>query len=461
VGKSAQAMQDAAVAARVNQEMQRIGGTGWQNNPGMLADAETRAQQIREDINAANAEADAQSLGNTQLQVDAQAKLNAAIMQGANARREAAVEAEIAQTRADFANRKDTDTEALERQISLIREKSKLEHDQEALSLSASLNPAARYKEEEQALRDAVEAAARYNKAIDFTAILAADDEAWKQFEDAQRHAILETGGMLDGLRAALDQIAADTESNAKLMYDALNNVVQQLNDAIAKTAMLNSHQPHAVRNIFAGAFRNVGENLMKSTLGKAEGTALQKLGLGTPGKADGSQGKPFWVKMASQAKNPDELKQLGVSGGSKDNSDLTDGNFLHGGLLGSIAKKGGSWLGNLLKSIGKGSSDDGSVNYVDGYADGGDFPGGVPMVVGERGPELMMPSASGTIVPNSQLKNLGGGHVFNIDASNSHDPAATVAAIHQYMTQAAPKMIEKSVSAVQDVQRRVPRTKL
>jgi hypothetical protein len=475
VGKSAQAMQDAAVAAKVNQEMQRLGGNGWRNNPQMVADAEKRAQQIREEMNAANAEADAQSLANMQLQIDAQSRLNAAIMEGADARRQAAVEAEIAQARAEFANRKDTDTAALERQIQLIREKAQLEHDQEALQRAAALNPAQQYREQEQALRDAVAAASRYGQAIDFTAVLAADYDAWKQFADAQREDILKTGSAMDGLRAALNQIADDTASNAKLMYDAISNVVQQLNDAIVKTAMLNNHQPHAVRNIFAGAFRSMGETIMKGTLQKAEGVALQKLGLGTPGKPDGSsEGKAFWVKLAKQNGNPAnqtaDVTSPDVSGSFDQNgnfiSDLTSATVMNGGILGTIAKRGLGWLSGLLGmfggiGLGAGGGITNMLGAFAGFADGGDFPGGVPMVVGERGPELMIPQASGTVVPNSGLKNLGGGHTFYIDASHSNDPAATVAAVHSYLQQNAPKIVEKSVQAVHDVQRRVPRTKL
>ena len=37
-------------------------------------------------------------------------------------------------------------------------------------------------------------------------------------------------------------------------------------------------------------------------------------------------------------------------------------------------------------------------------FADGGNPPVGVPSIVGERGPELFIPSTSGTIIPNNQL---------------------------------------------------------
>lgn len=42
-------------------------------------------------------------------------------------------------------------------------------------------------------------------------------------------------------------------------------------------------------------------------------------------------------------------------------------------------------------------------------FADGGHFAGGKPIVVGERGPELIMPRTSGTVIPNHALMGSGG----------------------------------------------------
>jgi lambda family phage tail tape measure protein len=50
-------------------------------------------------------------------------------------------------------------------------------------------------------------------------------------------------------------------------------------------------------------------------------------------------------------------------------------------------------------------------------YADGGNPPVGVPSLVGERGPELFVPSRAGTIIPNHQLSAaLGGGNGTTIN---------------------------------------------
>lgn len=42
------------------------------------------------------------------------------------------------------------------------------------------------------------------------------------------------------------------------------------------------------------------------------------------------------------------------------------------------------------------------------GFADGGTFTGNKPMIVGERGPELMVPRSGGMVIPNDKLGGMG-----------------------------------------------------
>lgn len=76
--------------------------------------------------------------------------------------------------------------------------------------------------------------------------------------------------------------------------------------------------------------------------------------------------------------------------------------NLLTGGTSG-----GGGALGSLLSMFSSsGSSSSGwSTSVIPAFADGGDFPGG-PMIVGERGPELIWPKFPGTVIPNNALPN-------------------------------------------------------
>jgi phage-related minor tail protein len=73
-------------------------------------------------------------------------------------------------------------------------------------------------------------------------------------------------------------------------------------------------------------------------------------------------------------------------------------------GLFGVSGKGGGG--GNIFSTVGK----------LLGFASGGLTPGGRPIVVGERGPEVFIPASNGTVVPNSAL---GGGQsvIYNINA--------------------------------------------
>jgi len=56
------------------------------------------------------------------------------------------------------------------------------------------------------------------------------------------------------------------------------------------------------------------------------------------------------------------------------------------------------------------------------GFANGGRPPVGRASIVGERGPELFVPSVAGTIVPNNQLGSGGSVNnvVVNVDASGT-----------------------------------------
>jgi hypothetical protein len=64
------------------------------------------------------------------------------------------------------------------------------------------------------------------------------------------------------------------------------------------------------------------------------------------------------------------------------------------------------------------------------GKAAGGPVSGGTTYLVGERGPELFMPSSSGSIVPNNRLGGGGGGAVYNITVNGAIDPEGTARTI-------------------------------
>ena len=84
------------------------------------------------------------------------------------------------------------------------------------------------------------------------------------------------------------------------------------------------------------------------------------------------------------------------------------------GGSLGGAA---GNWLGGSGSMGGSGAvmpntnqqgwnpNVAGGYNYGGGYADGGNIPAGRPALVGERGPEIIVPGANGLVIPNEILE--------------------------------------------------------
>ena len=72
--------------------------------------------------------------------------------------------------------------------------------------------------------------------------------------------------------------------------------------------------------------------------------------------------------------------------------------------------------INTLLKSTGFGI-----FSNLPGFANGGRPPVGRPSIVGERGPELFVPTTAGTIIPNSQMAGTTNNIVVNVDASGSN----------------------------------------
>lgn len=101
------------------------------------------------------------------------------------------------------------------------------------------------------------------------------------------------------------------------------------------------------------------------------------------------------------------------------------------------------------LISPGTGSKDVGGtlgadfdkVFGVKPYATGGYPQAGKATLVGERGPELFIPSSSGKIVANHNLGGAGG-LTINVDARGASDPAAVRAQVQQGILEAAPHIV-------------------
>jgi hypothetical protein len=146
--------------------------------------------------------------------------------------------------------------------------------------------------------------------------------------------------------------------------------------------------------------------------------------------------------KMADKVKQDNEdikdsAKDLGDSWSESINGIKVDFNDLKGSALSAIQEIGESMLKNFLKgqfaSSGGGTSfglgDIGSAlgglgDFFGGFfAEGGNFMGGKPIVVGEEGPEIITPRAGGNVIPNHALG--GGSNTINFNFPPGTDVAS------------------------------------
>jgi hypothetical protein len=84
-------------------------------------------------------------------------------------------------------------------------------------------------------------------------------------------------------------------------------------------------------------------------------------------------------------------------------------------------------------------------------FADGGRPPVGVPSIVGEKGPEIFVPDAAGSIVPNHKIG--GGGPVFNVDMRGAS--ADAVVRLERLVRNLNGSIESRAIMAVSDARQR------
>lgn len=77
--------------------------------------------------------------------------------------------------------------------------------------------------------------------------------------------------------------------------------------------------------------------------------------------------------------------------------------------------------------------------------ASGGPVSSNQPYIVGEKGPEIMIPGRSGTVVSNDNIGNMGGGVTVNVDARGATDPAQVKQIAEKAILEAAPIIVAAS----------------
>jgi hypothetical protein len=206
-------------------------------------------------------------------------------------------------------------------------------------------------------------------------------------------------------------------------MAGLFEQTLSTVNNAILQTMTEKYH-----RGDWKAAGKSIAANVAGAGLSFAEGSIGKALGFG--GKM-GTRDNPMWVRDAGTA--------VGAAGGSVLKS-VVDTTLM-----------AGSGTGNAIaKAFGLAAS-------IPFLAAGGSLPAGMPAIVGERGPELFIPSGSGRVIPNDQLRNGGTQHVWNIDARGSTNPGAVRLAVQRGIMEAAPRIAAGSIAAARDMDSRKP----
>ena len=198
-----------------------------------------------------------------------------------------------------------------------------------------------------------------------------------KEQDEGIRKQLLEAENelfMIDLQTIQNNQLKEQNQIYNEIGQSIQNDLVANLREAINGTQTLGQS--------FDNVLNNLKNKLLDAALNNALSSIGDKLG-GIFGQALGGGG--------------DGKKKLGGSLGT-----------IAGSFLGPVGTIAGGFLGNLLP-----------------FANGGNPPVGKASIVGERGPELFVPSKSGTIIPNHEL---GGESVTNVVTVNVDASGSSVA---------------------------------
>jgi hypothetical protein len=202
------------------------------------------------------------------------------------------------------------------------------------------------------------------------------------------------------------DEQVAELVEKLKLLEE-LKKPVESFAEAIKDVGK-------TIKSEFSSAFESV-MNGTKS-VGEAFRDMILKITMSLADRAMNSAFDDLFSKMA---------KTSGTSGGFAD-----------------LFSKGVSYLGGLFGG--------GTTSEVPGLADGGYASATKPHLIGERGPELFIPSASGRVVSNSDLGGMGGqvNQTFNITTGVQQTVRAEIQSL-------MPQIAAASTKAVLDARRR------
>lgn len=434
----AQGAQAVAVATLAS-KLRKIELDGERTATGELSDA-TRKQMLAEIalFTAHQGNVNAAEIANLTQRTAEVKRLTAAVIEGAEAERKAALENKYEDMKRSGAS---PDV------ITAARGNDEAEHQQKIQA--EALKTGLAYKNQLEAIRPQIAylqslAVTEQNRLMIATAL--------KDLQNAQLRALLDQfvalrnlrdenlklqadmslqkGGANDGVRAFFLEMQRQAQTTASIIEETLNSALDKVSGNLAKLLT-------GQKTAWGKMFQSLGEETLKNTVKSGLQTTLGKLGgaFGVGGKPDGSTSSlALWVRLAT----------AGGSAVQDDAATAPSGpgkpGFGNGGILGTgqvptfgpnqkSAPPGGSaWkdiLGSLLGIKFKGSGggagsgtggtpdvsssisfgDDGAE--PDGFASGGPVKKGVPIIVGEKGHELFVPPSNGRIIDHETTKRM------------------------------------------------------
>lgn len=259
----------------------------------------------------------------------------------------------------------------------------------------------------------------------------------------------------------SLNQMAnAFTDTGAQLA-DIMGRTVNTVNDTIM-TVLTTPGSMRRGQHLWGNTGAAIASGVGRTALEHTEGLFMKSLGFGSHKAPKGTSSDRLHV--TTKAEESSSGSGAGGLLGVLNNSDWfgkhMGGLFGKGGIFDqngddSDSSGGGGGGGGIFSSIIGGLFGGGNGG---GHALGGDVVGGMPITVGELGPETFTPPTNGTITPHSQA--FRSANNIHIDARGTNDPAAVHAAVHQAMAAYLPHMGSMAVAAQKDNARRRPVSK-
>ena len=272
-----------------------------------------------------------------------------------------------------------------------------------------------------------------------------------RDLQTQQDDAAIQAATTMGQLRNAAAQLATQFNDLGSQLSGLFAGAIDSTNQSLASALMAHTYNGYEYRrnivNAMSGQLRQFGSGGLNIAFQHLEGGLLGKFGMGKP---DGSKSRPLYVQFAN---GPTDIsKTIGATGHQITNTVQSTSR----GLLGMMNDS--NFFGKLF-----GGSLFGAGGLFDGghFAGGGAVKAGVPINVGELGPERFVPYTNGRIIPNNELRaNSGPTHIAYIDATGSADPEAVTRQVHAAMQAYGPYAVSASVSAVDEQRKRIPLSK-